>query len=108
MMVLQLLIRWRRRWQRQSFALSLFLYFVCFYVYRATVLWSRATILWSHSVERNFSTSESSLGFFSPSFIDPRFTELVASGAAALYGFLHRKRRRGKRAGALVKVGAET
>ncbi|MEQ2315763.1 hypothetical protein AMECASPLE_025768 [Ameca splendens] len=47
---------------------------------------------------------ESSLGFFSPSFIDPRFTELVASGATALYGILRRKRQRGKRAGALVKL----
>ncbi|MEQ2230253.1 Calcium and integrin-binding member 2 [Ilyodon furcidens] len=38
------------------------------------------------------------------SFIDPSFTELLASGAAALYGILHRKRQRGKRAGALVKL----
>ncbi|MEQ2251432.1 hypothetical protein ILYODFUR_010877 [Ilyodon furcidens] len=57
--------RWRRRWQPRSFALSLFLYIVCFFVFRATVLWSRATILWSHSVERIFSTAERPLlGFF--------------------------------------------
>ncbi|MED6243068.1 hypothetical protein ATANTOWER_014427 [Ataeniobius toweri] len=44
---------------------SLFVYFVCLYVFRATVLWSRAKFLWSHSVERNFSTSVSPLlGFF--------------------------------------------
>ncbi|MEQ2285950.1 hypothetical protein AMECASPLE_037192 [Ameca splendens] len=60
---------------------SVFVYFVRLYVFGAT-------ILWSHSVERTFSTSESSLGIFSPSFIDLRFTELLASGAAALYGIL--------------------
>ncbi|MEQ2226670.1 hypothetical protein ILYODFUR_029713 [Ilyodon furcidens] len=43
---------------RLGASLSFFVYFVCFYVFRAT-------ILWSHSVERNFSISESPLlGFF--------------------------------------------
>ncbi|MEQ2158759.1 hypothetical protein GOODEAATRI_015719 [Goodea atripinnis] len=60
--------RWRRRRQPRSFALSLFVYFVCLYVFRATVLWSRATILWSHSAEELLNIRESSLGFFSTIF----------------------------------------
>ncbi|KAK5615161.1 hypothetical protein CRENBAI_004959 [Crenichthys baileyi] len=56
----------------------------------------KSTVVSGHNLVVSFSREEllnireSSLGIFSPSFIHPRFTELLASGAAALYGILRR------------------
>ncbi|XP_019713383.1 uncharacterized protein LOC109508029 [Hippocampus comes] len=55
--------------------------------------------------EKLLSIGESTLGLFSPAPKNPQgFSELIASGAAALYGAWKRRRRRGKRAGMLVKL----
>ncbi|MED6260982.1 hypothetical protein ATANTOWER_032237 [Ataeniobius toweri] len=77
--------------------LCVFCVFLCFSSH-STVVSSHNSVV-SFSREELLNIRESSLGIFSPSFINPSFTELLTSGAAALYGIVHRKRRRGKRAG---------
>ncbi|MEQ2227589.1 hypothetical protein ILYODFUR_039126 [Ilyodon furcidens] len=77
-----------------SLFVCVFCVFLCFSSHSTVVSFGREELL---------NIKESSLGIFSPSIIDPRFTELLASGAVALNGILRRKRWRGKRADALVK-----
>ncbi|MEQ2223633.1 hypothetical protein ILYODFUR_038578 [Ilyodon furcidens] len=81
----------------RSLFVFVFCVFLCFSSHSSVVSGHNPVV--SFSREELLNIRESSLRIFSPSFIDLRFNELLASGAAALCGILRRKRRRGKRAG---------
>ncbi len=84
--------RWRRRWQLQCFALVLFLFVFCF---SNTISFTRDELL---NIRQN--TPQNLLPDFD--YLDA-LLDIIVGGAGVLFRS-YRMRRRGKRAGALVKL----